>query len=230
MCRGMNILASNPQEVSTLGQYLRTQRDARGFLLEELARKARILPSYIKALEEGRYEEFSAKIYALGCLRKYVSVLGLPPLDRGECVAVFHEEWGGCVSVSTPISSVWTRREQQKYLWRLTSRRLGVGFVIVSAAVLMGFLGVRLLSFASTPHLMVEAPGDRFVETQPLLRLRGKGERESRLTVNGREITVGEDGSFDTLLAVSPGVQELEVRVENKLGKVTRVKRYGVVK
>ncbi|MFY8105795.1 MAG: RodZ domain-containing protein [Elstera sp.] len=62
---------------STLGQTLRSAREAHGVSLEEVAATLRIKASYLAALEVGQFEQLPGTAYALGFVRTYAEYLGL---------------------------------------------------------------------------------------------------------------------------------------------------------
>lgn len=69
------------------GSTLRERREQMGLSVEDAHRLARVPVSAIYALESGRLEQLPGSTYALGFLRSYCKLLGLPPEPY---VAAFH--------------------------------------------------------------------------------------------------------------------------------------------
>lgn len=78
----MSPASSNPTSGSldgqiTLGQSLRSAREAHGVSLDEAAAALRIKATYLAALEAGQFEQLPGTAYALGFVRTYAEYLGL---------------------------------------------------------------------------------------------------------------------------------------------------------
>ena len=61
------------------GVELRIARERLGWALPDVAAMLRIRPSYLEAMEAGRFGHLPGKVYALGFLRSYATALGLDP-------------------------------------------------------------------------------------------------------------------------------------------------------
>ncbi|MDA0815573.1 MAG: helix-turn-helix transcriptional regulator, partial [Chloroflexi bacterium] len=62
-------------------QRLRDARIARGLSIVDVERDTRINRGYIDDIEEARFEELPAPVYARGFVRSYARYLGLDPAD-----------------------------------------------------------------------------------------------------------------------------------------------------
>lgn len=67
--------------METIGEYLKRIRQERGLSVEDLAKKTRISPVFIRALEENRLEDFPGEVFARGFVRAYSRSLGLDDQD-----------------------------------------------------------------------------------------------------------------------------------------------------
>src|SRR5881296_4358278 len=61
----------------SLGEYFQRAREAKGLTLEEAAARTRILPQYLKAVEENNYARLPDEVFAKGFVRSYARILGL---------------------------------------------------------------------------------------------------------------------------------------------------------
>ena len=69
----------------SLGAILRTARERKGMELEDVAEVTHVRKEYLKALEEGRYQDLPEDVYARNFLRLFGQAVGLDPgplLDR----------------------------------------------------------------------------------------------------------------------------------------------------
>ena len=74
---------------TSLGGMLRAKRLKKKWEIEDVARKLRIKPIYLEALEQGHYYAFPARSYGVGFLRSYSKLLDLDP---DKMTALFNQE------------------------------------------------------------------------------------------------------------------------------------------
>jgi cytoskeletal protein RodZ len=89
-----------------VGQQLRKARTKRGVELTEVERVTKIRVKFLRAMEEGRWEDLPAPVYARGFLSTYARYLGLeeePLLDR-------YREESGDLEQPTPVPYRAVRR------------------------------------------------------------------------------------------------------------------------
>lgn len=77
-----------------VGRALRSAREQLGLSLAEIARETRMAVRHLEAIEQARFDGFSAPVYALGFARNYARAVGLPmpwvsDCLRGEVAACF---------------------------------------------------------------------------------------------------------------------------------------------
>ena len=192
----------------------------------DLARETHMSPQYIQALEEGAYDVFPAKVYAQGVLRRVIQVYGSQ--DRPELSAMLEHEWPQRAKLqkhpTLAAGEGWGAR-----VFTMTPRRLGL---IAAGGLLLGlavFWSVRVAVFAAPPALSIEVPQDRSRWRGSAVAVKGSAERESRLTVNGREITLDERGRFDEKVELPLGANRLEFVSESRFGKISQGVRYVLV-
>jgi cytoskeleton protein RodZ len=63
----------------SIGEALRSAREAQGKSVEEASAATRIRSSYLEALEQERFDELGGNVYAKGFLRSYATFLGVDP-------------------------------------------------------------------------------------------------------------------------------------------------------
>jgi len=212
------------QESATLGIRLRRRREELGLSREELASKISAPRKFIEALEEEKYDTFPAKVYALGFFKKILAVLQIP--NQESWVEEFSKGWEG-------------RTFQKKLLWvagnskptfYYTSANLRLVGGLLFFLLILWAVAMELVNFSGAPPLLIEEPKEQAVLSLPLARVRGRVKKESRLTINGREITIDEAGNFDEKMELAAGLNILEFKVEDKLGKISKETRYLLVK
>jgi cytoskeletal protein RodZ len=63
----------------SIGEALRSAREAQGKSVEDAAAATRIRSSYLEALEQERFDQLGGNVYAKGFLRSYARYLGIDP-------------------------------------------------------------------------------------------------------------------------------------------------------
>lgn len=210
----------------TLGKILRKRREELDLSIEEVAHKIQAPPNYIQALEEDNYDIFTARVYTQGFFKKLMKAIGLENQDK--YLQIFDAVWNEYVPPQNRIkTSAVTRKAEKQYF---TPRRLGIAFVSIFLVGFLIFLGYRLTHFVGAPQIVFEEPQkDSIILTETTLHIKGKTEKESQLTVNGREITIDELGNFDDRIDLINGLNILDFLVHNKFGKQTVATKYVVV-
>ena len=100
----------------------------------------------------------------------------------------------------------------------------------IALVVFLFFFGFRLVRFVGTPDFTLEEPRDGVEFIDPIIFVRGRAEKESSLTVNGRELKIDEFGRFDEQIELASGVHTLEFIVKNRFGKITKEIRNIIIK
>lgn len=215
----------------SLGEELRERREALGMAVGDVARAAHVSIEFVQALEENAYHRFPARVYAQGALRRLSHVFG--GQDGEVLVALLNREWpqdgdGYAHGMQAPASG---RRQVHRLFsdFRLTPQKTGMLFAAISVLGILGFLGLRLSVFTLPPRLVVESPMPYSRIGAPAAIIKGTTEKESRLTVNGREIRIDERGMFLEPMELPLGTNRLEFISESKFGKMSRKVRYVLV-
>lgn len=218
----------NFENGSLLGERLRQAREEMRMTPEALARLACIASRYIRALESGEWRAFSAKVYAQGALKRVIGVCRMEDADF--LVTALDQEWKAAFPEMHDTPGSFVKNIPYPRAFRLTPRRIGVGTAISILALVAGFWGIRLVTFAAPPTLRLTEPEERAGYENSSVSVRGRTEKESRLTVNGRELTLDERGNFDEKIELPQGAHELEFVSRNRFGKEQTVVRHIFVK
>jgi hypothetical protein len=131
--------------MGTLGQYLRSAREARGIDLHEAAQQTRIGIAYLKALEEEDFSKLPGEVFVRGFLKNYGKYLQLEESQvmrkYGELMAPKSE--AGPVAVKEPPVVAGKEREQK------TPRSTTIETFLWGAGILIALV---LFLFTSLPN------------------------------------------------------------------------------
>jgi cytoskeleton protein RodZ len=97
-----------------VGRILRSAREAKGFSLEELAAELRLERRLILALEESRFDDFGAPVFAKGYLKQYGARLGLAYEDL---LSGYYDHVGRTEVDITPPRTIKLHDERQITVW-----------------------------------------------------------------------------------------------------------------
>ena len=96
-------------------------------------------------------------------------------------------------------------------------------------AAMVGFF-IYEFKFLRAPFLEItDPPLDAVIESL-LFEVKGRGDPDADLTLNGRPLYSGGTGGFTEKVYLFKGVNELEFEAKNRYGKITKIIRYIVVK
>ncbi len=219
--------ASRQSKSFSLGARIRKRREECGMSIADLARAAKIAPHYIAALERADFHALCAKIYAHGFLKKILRAL--QERNSQEFAALLDAEWNAKIGVQWEKALIKKSGEAVRQS-RMTQKLMAWVGVAIVGLFLFSFVGVQLIGFFGAPHLLVAEPGDENTSVQDrMIVARGEAERESQLTVNGRELIIDESGKFSEKIDLRAGVNTLAFRLTDRFGKMTEVMRYIVV-
>lgn len=222
----MPAMPLNKKEPETIGERLRKRREALGLSVEDLAREVYAPQKYVRALEEDEYQVFPAKVYAQGFLKKILEEISFE--DGESLIKEFNIEWEVRTfrrkKENNPLPE---NRGREPYV---TPKSLGFAAAGFSLILLLVFLGYGIIGFVGSPRLEIESPLDQTAFDGPEVLVQGKAEKESRLTVNGREIKIDETGRFSEDIELGAGPHALEFVVLDRFGRESRVVRYVLVK
>ncbi len=213
----------------TLGEYLKSHREARGISLALAERDLRISRDYLESLEKGEFDNLPADVYVRGILKNYAEFLGIS--YKKTILPHYLRERG-------IHNSVYGERKKRVDITKkmlktpsiiLTPKTLVILGVLIFILGLGFYLWYQFSAFASAPELTVNQPTEGAHVNTNVINITGKTNPGVDLLINGQKIDLAEDGSFKTRLTLQEGVNLVEVIAKNKVGKQTIVQRNVLV-
>jgi len=209
--------------MKTAGAILKKAREEAGLSFEEVSRVLKIQSKFLRALEKGNWAVFSDPVHIKGFLRNYAEFLGTNP---EEVLAFWRREYdetkagGRSLSVLKPI--------------KMTKFVLSPDVILaaVSALLILSFFGYiyfQYRSFVGAPQLVLEHPVQNVTTAKELINVLGRVDKDAKLTINGQEISLNEDGSFAVAVPLVDGINTLNFVAANKLGRETKLTRTVIV-
>ena len=85
-------------------------------------------------------------------------------------------------------------------------------------AVVLGYAAWQAWQLAAAPRLDLYYPSDNMVTIESSVVVSGKSSPESSVLINGSNVSLAEDGSFQSEIYLQPGNNYLQVRALNAFG------------
>ena len=189
----------------TLGEKLHTLRMEARLTLSELAHKTKIQKSYLKAFEANAFHDLPDPIYARNYLQILVRTLGA---DENYYLDLFKQA-RGTSDVIKNIHAPVQRTRATKFF--VTSRFAHVGLFIFFVAILASYIGVQIKTIISPPALAIVSPADGFSTTDATIIVKGKTDKGTRVQINGSDVLLSQDGSFQKEVALERGLNVLQI-------------------
>ena len=121
----------------SLGEYFQRAREAKGLTLEEAAARTRILPQYLKAVEENNYARLPDEVFTKGFVRSYARILGL---DEAAVIRKFDESGGQFYAKRAERETLRQKLEEEERRKKV-NRNIVVGVVGVALLLLFVLIG-----------------------------------------------------------------------------------------
>ena len=121
----------------SLGEYFQRAREAKGLTLDEAAARTRILPQYLKAVEENNYARLPDEVFAKGFVRSYARILGL---NEDAVIRKFDESGGQFYAKRAERESLKQQLEEEERR-KKTNRNIVVGTISAALLVLFVLMG-----------------------------------------------------------------------------------------
>jgi cytoskeletal protein RodZ len=132
----------------TVAEQLRAAREAGKLTVQQVADATKIRTDYIRALEDGNFNVFSAPIYIRGSVKNYATMLRL---DAPQIMAALDAELKGTAKFSEPPPLVEASKSPLDYLMFLLSK-VNVKIALAGGGVLAVVLVVLLAGWAWRHH------------------------------------------------------------------------------
>jgi len=128
--------------MSTVAEQLRAAREAQKLTVEQVAEATKIRTDRVRALEEGKFDAFSATIYIRGSVKNYAKML---KLDEAKLLAALDAELKVTEKFSEPPPLVETRKTILDTLILLLAKlNWKVGFAGIIAIVVIVVVGASV--------------------------------------------------------------------------------------
>lgn len=203
-----------------LSEVLRAARQKRELTLEQVEAATCIPAKYLSALENGQFDLLPAEAYNVGYVRNYAKYLKLDP----ENVIAMYREERTQAKVFAPSAKRTVQlipRRMSDWHFLITPKLLAFAGTLLLFGSMTAYVIVQLNRFSQPPVLEIVNSISDFTSSQDTVMLKGKTAAGSAVTINSEAISVGSDGYFTQEVQLSPGLNEIVVRSQNRAQKST---------
>lgn len=206
---------TKPVKIDTLGEFLAETRKQLNYDIKTVSILTQIKPVYLESLEAGKWNELPADVYVRGFLK---SLSGLYRTEEQLLIDQYEKEHG-----FEPKSD---KKKPPEGKFVFTPRTIIIAITILLSVSAILYVGSQINSVLAPPKLdLIEPAGDVTVKGNSLL-VAGRAEVGADVLINEQLVLANRDGEFSENLALSPGLNVVEVVVRNKFNKQsTQVRR-----
>ena len=81
--------------------------------------------------------------------------------------------------------------------------------------MIVGYLGLQVRAILSPPELLVFAPADGIQTQEALITVTGQAQTGSQVQVNGMDVLLSQDGTFEVDVALERGLNVIAIESQN---------------
>ncbi len=196
---------------NTLGERLRQLRQEAGLSVNDLGRRIQVAPKYLMAIEEGRYRELPGLVYARQFVRRYAAGL---QTDVDYALSLFDREYAIVRGGGLGERPLLTPRAKTDFPWWRRHLRLLAASIITLG--LLAYLGIQVVRLYTPPPLTIIQPAGDVMTKDASITVSGFTVADARVTINGQDIAVTNNGQFSEQVDLRAGLNALRISAVKK--------------
>ena len=193
----------------SVGSILKNEREKKGLLLSDVEKQIKVREKYLKAIEDENWNYFSSKIYITGILKNYSRVLDL---DHKKVLAFFRRDYERKEEVK------FRRKVESSYLTSETKKFLKIGLIVITLFFVTYFV-LQLKTYFSPPTFTLLSPTVTNFSIEKNVRIVGKVEKDTSVTISGERIYQNKEGVFNYELSLNEGTNKILINLVGANGK-----------
>lgn len=198
-----------------LSEFLAEAMSSRGFNIQKLSEATNISEKYIINLIDENFRKLPPLPYVRGYLIKIAEVLGI---NEQQLLELFKE--GRDVKKENIDYLPYNRFAIKPF----NKKKLAIGIVFLF--VIIYFIW-RMDDLIGIPEIKIISPVmETSIVNESIIGLEGEIKNQfDKLTINGNEIFIEDNGKFSKDYNLQPGINEIEIKAKRFLGKEIKVVR-----
>lgn len=201
--------------MNTIGQIIKSARVKKKLSFRKLEEATKIRASFIKSIEEEKWNALPTFTTILGFVKSISTVLRI---DQHMVIAVLKRDYPPKKLNINPKPDAFSR-----FTWspKLT---FAIGVVAVILIVL-GYIGFQYFKFISPPGLTVDSPKENQIVDGNSVLVFGSTDSDVKIEVNNQPVLVDADGKFSVNLGVVSATKEIDIKAISRSGKERVISR-----
>ena len=201
--------------MKTIGQIINSARVKKKLSLKKLEEATKIKATFIKSIEEEKWNLLPTFTTVLGFVKSISAALGI---EEKMAIAVLKRDYPPKKLNINPKPDAQTR-----FAWspKLT---FAIGIVAV-VLIVLGYIGFQYTKFISPPDLTVDSPKENQIVEGGSVLVFGSTDPDVKITVNNQPVLVNEEGKFSVDLGVTQTTEEIDIIATSRSGKEREISR-----
>jgi len=199
----------------TAGEILKNQRLKKNLSLTEIAKQIKVKEKYLKALEDNNWSFFESSVYIEGLIKTYARFLGL---NYKKILPFFYRDYDGGTAIT------FRQRVSEKY-FTPEGKKIFTILLIIIFFIFFMYFSYQLKIFLTPPKVVILSPKTDIFYNEDLIKIVGKTEKETTVTIFGEKIYPNQEGIFEYNFPLKKGKNELIIELEGANGKKTVFKK-----
>lgn len=206
---------------NNFSDFFKEKRQSKNISLEKLSEMTKIPLYHLEAIETGRFEKLPPSIYRSGIFKRISKFL---EIDESKIIEAYESETDSSSDSGFPIQFSKALTNKKKSYFIITPSKLAAFSGGLLLALLSGYLWYQFNFLVGQPNLAVD-PGKDLVTSDGSILINGKTDGGVDLTVNSERVYVAPNGNFQKNVQLTTGLNTIEVKAVNNLGKTTKIVR-----
>jgi cytoskeletal protein RodZ len=202
-----------------IGQRFQEVRLQKNLTLEDVSKSTKIKTAFLDAIEKGEYEKLPSVTYAQGFVRNYAKFLNMP---EKEMLALFRREFDQEKAIKV-LPQGFSKTKDFSITRFKSKQSLFLVFLVLLA--LVGYILFQYRGALVNPSLFLSSPKDNAIISSSMVTVIGKTDSNATVFVDDFSVSVDNNGVFTKVINVFPGKATITIRVVNRFGKETILKR-----
>ena len=199
-----------------VGEILAKERQRQKIKLADVEQATKIRRKYLIKIEASNYTDLENSAFVRGFIRQYAKFLHL---DSNSLTRQYIKERGEKLLPSAQKPKLKVTKPI------ITPKLLIISIIGIATIVVGGYLFWQLIGLISPPKLIVTKPNSDQVISNSIFDISGHVDPGIQLYLDNSSLLVDMNGNFQDKLVLQPGLNRLEFKAKNKLGKTTTITR-----
>ena len=198
---------------TSFGSLFKKLRKDSGYSVGQLVEATKIPQRYIEALELERFESLPPDVYARGFIIKCCDAMGVP--DEKERLLRLYAQQGRFLGIRSAESEAPIRKPII-----IGPRHIGILATGMFIVFIFAYLLISFIPYVFSPEIVLDNPsGENLIVNFSDINIVGHAKNTAQLTLNGKELYIGENDTFEYIFKLREGVNILKFEAENRLGR-----------